>query len=147
MRSRLSFVLGLTLAFAPLMAQAQNVVQRGDVIVHHSVVPTTMLAPEVATRNGITRSASRALLNVAVQRRGEEPLPQAISARVQASARNLTGQRQTIALREVREGEAIYYLGEVRVQHEETLDFEIEVLTEGSSAPIAVRFSQQFFTR
>ncbi len=126
-------------------ALAQNVQQSGDVIVHYNVVPTTSLTPEVARQNGITRSASRALMNIAVQRRTEAPLPMAITAKVEASATALTGQRQTIVLREVREGDAIYYLGEVRVQDKENLNFELEVLAEGASAPIAVNFSQQFF--
>lgn len=126
-------------------AVAQNVQQSGDVIVHYNVVPTTSLTPEVARQNGITRSASRALLNIAVQRRTDAPLPVAITAKVEAHAAALTGQRQTIVLREVREGDAIYYLGEVRVQDKEQLDFELEVLAEGASAPISVSFSQQFF--
>jgi hypothetical protein len=126
-------------------AVAQNVQQSGDVIVHYNVVPTTSLTPEVARQNGITRSASRALMNIAVQRQTDATLPVAITAKVDASAMALTGQRQSIVLREVREGDAIYYLGEVRVQDKEQLNFELEVLAEGASAPISVRFSQQFF--
>lgn len=138
----------LTTSFLALglnSALAQNVQQSGDVIVHYNVVPTTSLTAEVARRNGITRSASRALVNIAVQRRTEAPMPVAIPAKVEAQAFALTGQRQSIVLREVREGDAIYYLGEVRVSDKEQLSFELEVLAEGASAPISVSFSQQFF--
>lgn len=135
----------LLLVFGLNGAAAQNVQQSGDVIVHYNVVPTTNLTPEVARRNGITRSASRALLNIVVQRRTDAPLPVAITAKVEAHAFALTGQRQTIVLREVREGDAIYYLGEVRVQDKEELNFELKVLAEGGSASIPVRFAQQFF--
>ncbi len=126
-------------------AAAQNIHEQDGVVVHYNAVPTTSLTPEVARQYGITRSASRALLNVAVQRRTDAPLPQAISASVTAAAVLPTGQRQSIALREVREGEAIYYLGEVRISHGDELRFELEVAPEGGGRPLQVRFSQTFF--
>ena len=64
---------------------------------------------------------------------------------VTAAAVLPTGQRQSIALREVREGEAIYYLGEVRISHGDELRFELEVVPEGGGRPLQVRFSQTFF--
>lgn len=139
------------LAFACLLAAgslaAQNSQRSGEFIVHYNAIPTTTLKPEVARQYGVTRSASRALLNIAVQRQTEAPLPVAITATVSASASLLTGQRQSIPLREVRDGDAIYYLGEARVSHEESLEFDIEVLPEGREEPIRIRFSQTFFTR
>jgi hypothetical protein len=147
MKSLIAPVLAFACLLAAGAAAAQNSQRSGEYIVHYNAIPTTTLKPEVARQYGVTRSASRALLNIAVQRQTEAPLPVAITARVTASASLLTGQRQGIPLREVRDGEAIYYLGEARVNHEERLDFEIEVLPEGSTEPIRIRFSQTFFTR
>lgn len=117
-------------------------VTSGDITLHYSVLPTTSLTPDVAREYGITRSNNRALLNIAL-RRATDGVDEAIAARVRAWATNTVGQRQDIRLREVREGEAIYYLGEVRVSHEETLSFEVEAHVDGRD--VQARFRQQFF--
>lgn len=129
---------------ATLPALAANSVRSGEWVVHYNAVPTTSLTPEVARQYGITRSANRALVNVSV-RRGEPGADQAVPARVSVAATNLNGQRSSLRVREVREGEAIYYLAEARVQGQETLNFELEVITEGAIAPIRASFRQEFF--
>ena len=141
MRFMLRFALITALALA--MPAAANVLRSGDLRVHYSAVPTTSLAPEVARQYGLTRSANRVLLNVAV-RRGEPGADEAVAANVQASATNLAGQRLELRMREVRDGDALYYLGEARVTGQDTLRFEISVTVPGQ-APMRVDFSQEFF--
>lgn len=141
MRFMLRFALITALALA--MPAAANLLRSGDLRVHYSAVPTTSLAPEVARQYGITRSANRVLLNVAV-RRGEPGADEAVAAKVQASATNLAGQRLELRMREVRDGEALYYLGEARVTGQDTLRFDITVGVDGQ-APMHVDFSQEFF--
>lgn len=135
-------LLGIALFALALPATAGELTV-GDVTLHFSALPTTTLTPEVASQYGITRSTSRALLNVAVRRALEGGGDAAIVADVRAAATNLNGQRQEIRLREVREGEAIYYLGEARIGDQETLTFEIEATVDGR--PMQARFQQQFF--
>jgi len=132
--------LALLLSLLASAAAAQTSLTRGDYEVHYSAVPSVTLAPEVARQYAITRSANRALLNIAVLHQGRS-----VAARVSGSATNLSGQRQDLAPREVREGDAIYYLAEPRVAAQETLDFDLQVLPAGSSAAIPVRFGQEFF--
>jgi hypothetical protein len=49
-------------------------------------------------------------------------------------------------LREIREGEAIYYVGDVSISGEEGLVFSIEAQPTGATgAPLAVRFQRQFY--
>src|SRR3546814_5374325 len=48
-------------------------------------------------------------------------------------------------MREVREGEAVYYLGETRIADKETLTFEITIATEGAESPLRASLQQQFF--
>ena len=123
---------------------AQNSTRSGDLVVHYNAVPTTSLTPDVARQYGITRSANRALVNVSV-RRGSPGADEAVPARVTVAATNLNGQRSDLRVREVREGEAIYYLAEARFQGQETLAFDIEVQAEGAAAPIRASFRQEFF--
>ncbi|MBB5015916.1 DUF4426 domain-containing protein [Rehaibacterium terrae] len=128
------------LAFATPLAAGQ--LTSGDLTLHYSALPTTSLTAEVARQYGITRSGNRVLLNIAL-RRAVADADVAVAADVRASATNSAGQRQEIRLREVREGDAIYYLGEARVNDGETLGFEIEARVD--DRPLQVRFQQQFF--
>lgn len=123
-----------------------NLVESGDYVVHFNALPTTRIPPESARNYRITRSPNRALLNISVQRKGEAGSTPAVTAAVEASATNLTGQRRELAVREVRDGDAIYYLAETGVSNRETLTFDATVLPEGSTVPIVLRFQQQFFT-
>lgn len=144
-RIRLVLLLSVSALFAPMLAAAQSVTS-GDITVHYSAIPTTTLTPAVATQYGITRSASRALVNVAV-RKGKPGTDVAVPSTVTAWVTNLNGQRQSMTMREVKEGEAIYYLGETRINDNETLNFEIEVRPAGAKSPIRATFRQEFFVR
>jgi hypothetical protein len=99
----------------------------------------------VARQYGITRSGTLGLLNIAVLRRpGPNGQPEAVAAHVRAFVRPLTGQRNEIELREIREQDAIYYIGSFRVRGEELLRFELDVTPAGSRQLIPVRFEQPF---
>jgi len=50
-------------------------------------------------------------------------------------------------MRELKEQEAVYYIGEFPVQDQETLDFAIEATPEGTSKAIKAKTRQQFFTK
>lgn len=125
-------------------AVAQQAETFGPYEVHYSAINTSMLSPQVAQVYGIQRAGTRAMLNIAVLR-AEDSV--AVSGRVTASATNLTGQRREIEMREVRDQDAIYYIGTFRVHDEENLNFTVEIAPEGhSGAPYALSFRQQFFT-
>lgn len=139
------FFLLFALALA-LPALADNATRAGDFTVHHNAVPTTSLTPDVARQYGITRSANRALVNISV-RQGEPGADRAVQATVKLVATNLNGQRLDLRAREVREGDAVYYLAEVRITGNDTLSFELEVTPEGATAPIKASFRQEFFAQ
>jgi hypothetical protein len=146
MRIRLSLMaLLLAATGAAHAAQGQRAETSGEYTVHYNALPTTVLGAEVARGYGIVRSATRGFLNVAVlrQRPGED-LGTAVPARVEASVRNLSGQRNVIELREIRDQDAIYYFGEFATRGEDTLRFELQVTPEGADRPIPVRFEQGF---
>jgi hypothetical protein len=137
-------LLGLLLAVVATQVGAQSQTAPGGLTVHYSALPTLELQPEVARAYAITRSAARGLVNVAVRRAKPGGGDEAVAAAVTGSATNLAGQRQELAFREVREGDAIYYLSEPRTTADETLAFELEVLPTGATAPVRVRFRQEF---
>ena len=143
-------LLGLLLAAGLGPALAENSTRvPGGYTIHHNALPTSTLPPEVARSHGIQRSPSRGLLNVTVLRDapGGPAHAAAVTAQVQAASRNLQGQIREIAMREVREGQAIYYLGEFPVENAETLRFDVKVRPQGADATYAVELSQDFYTR
>ncbi|HXK55642.1 MAG TPA: DUF4426 domain-containing protein, partial [Gammaproteobacteria bacterium] len=68
-----------------------------------------------------------------------------VSAQIDARSTNLTGQIRNIPLREIREGSAIYYIGEFPIVNNETLTFSLDVLPEGTGKHIKTTLQQQFF--
>lgn len=117
----------------------------GEYVVHFNAITTDQLSAEHAREYGIVRSPSRALLTVSVLRKQGESLPAAVHAELTVSAVNLSGQYRSVAMREVSEDTAIYYLGEVPVTHMETLIYTIDVRPEGETEDLSVRFLRQFF--
>ncbi|GAB4171513.1 MAG: hypothetical protein Kow0020_06280 [Wenzhouxiangellaceae bacterium] len=125
-------------------ALAQQSMQAGPYEIHYNAFTSDRLAPEVASAYGIRRAGNQAILNITVLKRdSKEP----VRAWLSAAATNLTGQRREIEMREISDQGAIYYLGQFRINDEETLDFEVLVVPEGHAGPpYEVSFRQQFFT-
>ena len=130
-----------------LPAHAENAQDFGDHVVHFNALTTDNLPPTVTREYGITRSKNRALLNVAILRKVLGTTNQPVAAKISATVTNLTGQQREIELREIREGSAIYYIGEFGVNHEENLDFTVVAHPEDHDRPLRVQFQQRFFTR
>lgn len=122
-------------------AQAQNSARLGDVVVHYSAVRSDFFAPQVARRYGFVRSSTRAVLTVSLLRGDKVAVP----GQVTASAEYPSGQPFAIPLDEIREGNAIYYLGEFRIQTPVTLKFHIDVRPTGAQTAGRVSFDQSFY--
>jgi len=138
-------VLG-TLTFAS-PAPAQQSQDFGNFVVHYNALNTNLIPPQVAKGYGIKRSSSRALLNVTVLKKVMDTPGTPVNAAVKASATNLTGQLRELEFRELNDSEgAVYYVAEFPVHNLETYRFEISVAITGEDEPLAVRFTQQFYT-
>jgi len=131
----------------PLGALAENSQDFGDYVIHFNALATDMLPPEVARDYRITRSQNRGMLNITILKKVLGSPGQPVHARVEASATNLAGQGRRIRMREIREGNAIYYIGEFGVANEETLKFEVHVRPQGQREFFDIEFSQDFYTR
>jgi hypothetical protein len=142
----ISWFLLLTL-LSPLGVLAENSQDFGDYVIHYNALATDMLPPAVARDYHITRSQNRGMLNITVLKKVLGSPGQPVHARVEASARNLAGQDRTINMREIREGNAIYYIGEFGVANEETLKFKVRARPQGERDFFEVELSQDFYTR
>jgi hypothetical protein len=141
----LSWVLGTALLF-PLTGTAENSKDFGQYVVHFSALATDVLPPQVAREYRITRSQNRGMINITVLKKVLGSPGQPVHARVTATAQNLVGQHREIRMREIREGNAIYYIGEFRVANEETLRFNVQARPQGTPDHLEVQFSQDFYT-
>lgn len=117
----------------------------GDYVVHFNALTTDQLTPEIAGEYDIVRSKNRALLNVSILRKNDAGGTTAVPGAVAASAVNLTGQLKDLLIREIREGEAIYYIAETPVTNGESLIFTVDVTPQNEASRFTVRFQKQFF--
>lgn len=147
-RANKSILMGLVLSglLLPLSGFTDQAREFNGYVVHYNAITTDFLRPEVAQTHGIVRSRNRVLLNISVQTRTEGAMGRPVRAKISANATNLNGQLKTVSMREIRDGDAIYYLGELPVANEEVLDFSAEITPEGDTHTYTIKFRKQFFT-
>lgn len=114
--------------------------------VHYTAQMTTRLPAEVARSLDISRGSDRAMLNITVLQRGDADDREPVKAEVEVTATNLIGQLSNISMRELHDGESIYYVGEFTVANEEIVTFDVSVRPEGVETAHEFSFQQQFYT-
>jgi hypothetical protein len=114
-----------------------------EVEVHYSAFNSTFLTPQVARSYKLKRNGYSAILNISVLDNYQPGKP-AITASISGSAKNLIGQKRTLNFREVKEGNAIYYLAEFPISDEENLTFDIDV-SAGNKGAGRLKFTQKFY--
>ena len=141
---KLMTFLSAFLFLLPLMAQAENSTKIPGHTIHHNVITTDFLAPNIASAYRIVRSKNRGMINISVIQDIEGTTGKATTARISARVINLLGQSRHIPLREIREGEAIYYIGDFIVPSKEQLIFVLEVMPEGAKKYYTAKLEHQF---
>jgi hypothetical protein len=139
-------ILAGVLLLYPLSGMAENSKEFGQYVIHYNALATDVLPPEVARQYHITRSRNRGMINITVLKKILGSPGQPVHARVDVTAQNLAGQIRRIQTREIRDGNAIYYIGDFGVANEETLKFTVQARPQGTQESVEVRFSQDFYT-
>ena len=134
----------LFLCSVATVAYAEKAEKFGNVEVHYNAIATDELLPEVARTYKIERSKTRGLLTVSVLKKNKLGVPEPVPAKLAVYATNLTQQLAEVTMREIKEGTAVYYLGEFRVAAPDTLKFNVTVESAGEPKRV-VSFSQQFY--
>jgi hypothetical protein len=142
----MAWLAALVLGLNASGAHADNSKDFGDYVIHYNALATDLLTPDVARQYHITRSQNNGMVNITVLKKVLGSPGQPVHARVEATATNLNGQMRKINMREVRDGNAIYYLGEFGVANEETIKFDVRVRPQGNMNYLEVEFSQDFYT-
>ena len=102
----------------------------GDHTVHYIAVNSTFISPEIAEQYGIERNRRGGFLNIAVLKNNTDGSTTPVTATVTGGKQNLLQQSGDIDFQEVREGEAIYYLGQFEFSNAELLRFTVNVQAE-----------------
>lgn len=116
----------------------------GDYVVYVNALTTDELNPDIAAEYGIVRSTNRALLTVSVHKKQPGSVTAAVPSDVSSTAVNLSGQLKNVLLRQIREEDAIYYIGELAINNGETLIYSIEATPDGEAEPLSLRYQKQF---
>ena len=117
----------------------------GDYTVHYQAVNSTFLTPEIAAQYDIVRSERRAFLNVAVLKNETDGSTTPVTATLNGVKHNLLQQSEAIEFAQVREGEAIYYIGQFDFSDREVLRFTLEVSPEGNEPAHAIEWTTQLY--
>jgi hypothetical protein len=127
-------------------ALAEDSTQVGPYTIHHSAFRADTLNPDIARTYGFQRSKHRGLLNISVIKEQKGTTGISTPATVDVSIVNLMGQKSPIPMREIKDQEAVYYMGEFPIYNEQTINFEIRVKPQGETTTHVAKMSQEFFT-
>ena len=123
----------------------EAIVRVGDVAIRASAVQTSQLGEGIARQYGIARAPNTVLLLVTV-RRGDDASATAMPATVKATATDLRGGRQELAMRELRSGDLLDHAGIATTTLPDTLRFDVTVAgADGRTSTL--QFSRDFYPR
>lgn len=134
----------LCLCSAVGTAHAEIAQKFGPLEIHYNALTTDSLLPEVARTYKIERSKTRGLVTMSVLKQNSVGALVPLPARLTLYVTNLNQQLAQVPMREIREGTAIYYLGEFRVAPPDTLKFTATVEMDGEPTREIV-FNQKFY--
>ena len=124
--------------------RAERTRDLGRFVVHYTAMPTDALDAQVARVYSIERAPNIGMLNVAVAKKqpGGKTMP--VTATITADVSDHLGNIKMLAIREIDDGEAVYYIGEFQIRTRQPLHFQITVSPEGAGPPYVLQFEKQF---
>lgn len=141
--SIIKFLLAISISFLAISnASAENMKKLGSMNVHYMAIGSTFFTPEIAKVYGITRSRYNGLINISVLDNTKSGNP-AKTVSITGQAKNNLGQFKALEFTEVKEGNAIYYLAQVKYNDEETMHFTLAI-NDGKEQQ-TLKFSQKFY--
>ena len=139
-RTALTVMLSVAASIFSPLGVAEQMQRFGQYELHYIVIPTTMLKPEIAAEYDISRGKDRALVNVSVLNREKK----AVNATMTGDSQNLLGQLQDLDFKQVTEGDAIYYLAEIRFADQEVHRIKIEATAPDGKSTL-LKFNQKLY--
>ncbi|WP_241505949.1 DUF4426 domain-containing protein [Parahaliea mediterranea] len=140
----LALCLTMGLALFTQTGQAQQSERFGPYELHHSVVNTTFLSPEVAAQYNIVRGEKRGIVNLAI--REHRPNGSVVNRPALLKGRSWDLiQGQDLEFQEIREGQAVYYIAPFKFINREWRHFEVHFRPEGAEQTYTFKFKHQLY--
>lgn len=134
----------LCLSAVAAVAHAEISQKFGALEIHYNALTTDELLPDVARAYKIDRSKTRGLVTMSMLRPNKVGVLTPVPAKITLYVTNLSQQLANVTMREIKEGAAVYYLGEFRVAPPDTLKFTATVEVAGEPRH-EMTFDQKFF--
>ncbi|MCL1040656.1 MULTISPECIES: DUF4426 domain-containing protein [Shewanella] len=115
----------------------------GNFDIHYVALGSTFITPSIAKTYGITRSSYTGLINISVLDTNAEGNP-AVPVEISGIANNLLDARVELSFKEIREGDAIYYIAEVPYRDDQEINFQIAI-KHGNKLNTQLKFKQKFY--
>lgn len=131
------------ISFISLSVHAEQFKNIKNSEIHYSAFNSTLLTAGVATQYQLKRNGHSAILNISVLDNSKLGKP-AVDATITGTAKNLIGQIKTLEFKQIKEGQAIYYLAQFSISDEESLTFNINV-DAGMTGSGPITFTQKFY--
>ena len=140
-----TLILSLTFFFLLIgaVSQAENSKEYADHIVYYNAFPTDSLPSQMTKQYGLKRSKNYAMINISVMEKAAG-VPTGVKSKVTGNLKNLMGQSRALEFREIKEGIAVYYIAQIGIQSKEIVNFNIDIIPEGSNEKYEIKFSKQF---
>ncbi len=120
-------------------------VRFGDYEVHYSAFNSRFISPQMAEQYDLKRDENYGVVNIALRNIKDSETGKAVSGEIQGKHKNLMTQITRLDFKEVKEGDAIYYLADFKFSDEELLKFTVDIKPIGSQRTETVRFEQTFY--
>ena len=117
----------------------------GEYTVHYNLLNSSLIQPKIATQYGIKRSKNIGMLNISVMKKSEDGKDAAVISNIFGHGASLAGQVKSLAFKEIREADAIYYIATFAISDQERLSFDLQVQPEKTGKLIPLKFKKQVF--
>jgi len=122
-------------------SHAEQKITKGNWDIHYIAFPSSFIEPEIAKQYQLQRSKYLSIINISVL--DNENDDKAQNAYVSGVAETLLGQRTKLEFVKVTEGEATYYLAQIKYVDREVYNFEINV--QQGDRTETIKFQQMFY--
>lgn len=125
------------------IANAEQKETVGNFDIHYMALGSTFITPSIAKAYGIERSSYTGIVNIAVLDVSETGSP-AVPVEITGVAKNLLDTRIDLKFKEIREGNAIYYIAQVPYRDNQEIHFNIAIKY-GNELNTNLQFKQKFY--
>ena len=143
---RMPVIALLMLVVLSVLPAAAEERQFGRYDVYYSLFTADFLQPDVARALDIVRAGDRAVLNIAVRRRGDHGKDAPVAAVLEGTRGDLI-HKSELEFREVAEQDARYYLAQFPFRNGEAVYLELRITPEGESTPLELRFDKTLYVK